>query len=138
MDEIVELMKAMTLDQWKDFSGKVISLHEREISMIMRFLRQAEGKPNADTETLDIYRSILQKDLDTIQTIEKITKDLEYAKAKVGSKSPETPEASQTNRQEEQGSPEAVTGGTEANKAQTLEVSDREGVVDEGDRGSKN
>jgi hypothetical protein len=137
MDEIVELMKVMTLDQWKDFSGKVIRLHEREISMITRFLRQAEGKPNADKETLDIYRSILQKDIEAIQTIENITKDLEYAEEKIRSKTTKTSEASQADRPEESGSPEALAGGTEANEAQTLEFRDREGVEYKGDRGGQ-
>lgn len=93
MEEMELLMKGLTFDQWKDFASKVIDLHEREIGMLLRHIQSVEKLRVADKSNLDRFREVIQQDLQNIETIKKITKDLEYAKAKIGDSSTKTSKA---------------------------------------------
>lgn len=84
MEELELMVKDMSFDQWKQFVDKAIDLHEREVGMLLRHIQAVEKLQVADKGNLDRFREVIQQDLQNIETLKKITKDLEYAKTKIG------------------------------------------------------
>lgn len=97
MDELEYLAKNMTLDDWKGFADKAIDLHEREVAMLMRYIRSVEKLSVADKDNLNTLREVVRQDLDNISTLKRITQEMKNAKAKISPSTPETTEASQPN-----------------------------------------